>query len=59
MFHDHQDALEGPHFDTGLVDASGRLSRLHKGGGGYKGPSKSEQAAQKIEQLKKKIGSGA
>ncbi len=32
MFHDHQDTLEGPHFDAGLISVHGGLARLHKGG---------------------------
>jgi type IV secretory pathway VirB10-like protein len=42
---DHQDTLDGPHYEAGLV-LNGRLTRLHKGGG-YSGPSKKEKAAQR------------
>lgn len=37
---DSQDSLGGPHYDAGLFSFSGRLARLHKGGGRTSGSSK-------------------
>ena len=50
MFHDHQDALNGPHFDAGLISASGGLTRLHKGGA-PKPPKPNKQ----LEQMQLKL----
>jgi hypothetical protein len=45
---DHHDTLGGPHFDTALIGANGKLARLHKGGGGAPPkPSKKELADQR------------
>jgi hypothetical protein len=44
---DHQDTLGGAHFDGSTIGADGRLARLHKGGGGPKGPSKEELRRQR------------
>lgn len=49
MFHDHQDTLDGPHCDAGLISANGSLVRLHKGGGG---PPKTNK---KMERLQMKL----
>lgn len=51
MHHDHQDALEGPHFDAAMVSACGRLLRLHKGGGAPKPPPVNK----KLEQMQLKL----
>lgn len=34
MFDDLTAHLDGPHFDAGLIGPTGKLARLHKGGGG-------------------------
>src|SRR4051812_5227159 len=46
MFHDHQDTLNGPHFDAGLIAPGGQLARLHKGGG-----AKPPKVNKKLEQM--------
>jgi hypothetical protein len=53
MFHDHQDTLQGPHFEAGLISASGGLARLHKGGGG--GKPKLPKTDRKLEQMQMKL----
>lgn len=51
MFHDHQDTLDGPHFDAELTTLDGRLARLHKGGGGPQPP----KVNKKLEQMQLKL----
>lgn len=51
MHHDHQDSLEGPHFDAGLFAVHGALTRLHKGGGAPKPPPVNK----KLEQMQMKL----
>jgi hypothetical protein len=52
MHHDHQDTLDGPHFDAGLISAHGGLARLHKGGGGSPKPP---PVNKKLEQMQMKL----
>jgi hypothetical protein len=53
MHHDHEDTLDGPHFDAGLISAHGGLARLHKGGGG--GSAKPPTVNKKLEQMQMKL----
>jgi hypothetical protein len=54
---DHQETLGGPYFQPELIGASGRLSRLHKGGSNDEAMRNLSRAMKAAADVKKQGGS--